>query len=100
MKYNTTYTPKVNLKETIIFTDYVKKRIVDFFAKQCKTLLNVLTPSIYPDESVFNKEIEKSTRAITFDAIDDFKVNQIALTDTPYLRSMIQKIDLENKQGI
>lgn len=100
MKYNTTYTPKVNLRETMIFTDYVKNRVIDFFSKQSKMLINVLAPSIYPEENMFNKELEKVTRAITFDAIDDFRVNQLALSDTPYLRGIMQRLGLENKQAI
>lgn len=99
MKYNTTYMQKVSLKDTITTTNDVLDEIKKFYKSRFK-VLNVLPPVFLEEDNEMLIDIEKVTRPITFDLSAEYKVGQVLLTQTNWIRSMIHKLNMEGNNAI
>jgi hypothetical protein len=81
MKYNTTYTPKISLKDTIKETELIIKKIKDFFNNKY-SILSVLSPTFLKEDSEITINMEEKTRPLTFDLGDNYNVAKLLLTNS------------------
>ena len=99
MKYNTTYTPRVSLKDTVKKTEYVIDELNKFY-KSRFNITKVITPSFleYGDDMLL--DMTNITRHITFDITSEYKVGSFVLSHSNWMRSMIKKLKLEDHEGL
>lgn len=99
MKYNTTYAPKVSLKDTIEKTEYVINKITKIIKSRYK-ILKLIAPSFLEEGSKELLSMTEITRPVTFDISDEYKVGQLFLSHTNWTRTMIKKLKLKDKEGV
>lgn len=99
MKYNTTYTQKISLKDTIKKIDEIIKQFEIYYSSRFK-MINVIPPSFVEEGNPMIIDVPFITRPITFDITDGYKVGQLLLTHSNWMRSLFQKLDLQEGEGI
>lgn len=99
MKYNSTYVPKISLKDTVLFTDDVRKLILTHFSQKFD-LINIMAPQYFLEEDPMLLKLDEVTRNVTFDMGKEYKVGAYTLSDSPYLRDMIRKLKLTPKEAL
>lgn len=99
MKYNTVYTPIISLKDTIIETDYVMKKITSFYNNKF-SLIKLIPPMFIEENSDLLINVENITRPITFDTGSEYKVGQLFLFHSNWIRKMIENMKLKENEGI
>ncbi len=99
MKYNTTYTPKISLKDTIKETELIIKKIFNFFNNKY-SILSVLSPTFLKEDSEITINMEEKTRPLTFDLGDNYNVAKLLLTNSNWLRTLFDKLKLNDNEGI
>lgn len=99
MKYNTTYTPKISLKDTIIATDKFRKELLTHFKNKMQ-LIDIMSPTYFLEDDPFALKLEDVTRNITFDMGDEYKVGVLSLSDSTFLREMMRKLELNDGEGL
>lgn len=99
MKYNTTYTPKISLKDTILLTDEVRKKIIKYFESNYN-LVNIMVPAYMPEDDELLLNFDEVTRGISFDTSKEYRVGRLVLTSSNYLRKMVRKLELKTNEGL
>ena len=99
MKYNTTYTPITSLKDTVKKTEYVIREIENFY-KGKYNITKIIAPAFLGENSELLISINEITRPITFDVTDEYKIGQMILSYTNWMRMMASKLSLNNNEGI
>lgn len=99
MKYNTTYTPKLNLKETIFAIAKYKTQLVQEINKMFN--FTELTPPVALEEEnellVFDRV---ATRQCSFDTGTEYKVATLLLSHTNWLRQMMDRLNPDYNTGL
>lgn len=98
MKYNTTYTPKTDLKETLINIDKIRKSIINFYQKKFK-LIEVTAPLHDLEQSEKLLDLNTETRHITFDFGNEYRVGKLYLSHTNWIHELINKTNLTPGEG-
>lgn len=99
MKYNTTYSQSIGLKETIIETESIMHEIRKIY-KSKFNLLTLNSPVFLKEDDPMLIKMDEKTRTISFDTAEDFRVMQLPLTNSNWLRHMVSKLDLEDNEGL
>ncbi len=99
MRFNTTYTQKSSLKETIENVADIRELIIRMINKEF-SLTKVSVPLFLPEDSELLINLESKTRAVTFDESNEYKVNKLLLSNTNWLRELLARIDVEDHKGI
>lgn len=99
MKYNTTYTPKINLKKTIYETDRITNIIIDHY-KEKYNMTSVLVPSFLDEQNSMLLKIDEITRVTTFDFADNNKIGRSLLTPSNWMRNIMLRMNLKEEEGV
>lgn len=98
MKYNTTYTPKINLKKTVQETDRITNIIIDYYREKYN-MTNLLVPGFLEEENDMLLRIDGITRVTTFDFADNNKVGRSLLTPSNWMRNMMLRLNSKEGEG-
>ncbi len=99
MRYNTTYTPKMTLKQTIKAIDKFKKEIIaEIHAMYSFT--NVDPPLFLPENSELLLSLDNVTRSISFDFGDNYQVGTFLLSHSNWARNLLSKLDFQDGEGL
>ncbi len=99
MRYNSTYTPIMDLKTTIKAIAELKQIIIT----QIQSIFNfikVTPPLFFAEDSELLISVENITRQISFDTLDEYKVGSLALSHTNWMRQMIDRLNLNHGDGL
>lgn len=99
MKYNTTYTQKLNLKNTIFAIAKYKSMLIDKI-KSKYSFIELTPPVVLEEDSELLISMSNSTRQCSFDTGTEYKVATFSLSHTNWLRLMIEKLDIDFKEGV
>ena len=98
MKYNTTYTPTTNLKETLINIEKIRNYIVSFYSKKFEiTKVSAPLHDLDSSEKLVNYSV--ITRHITFDFSNEYRVGKLFLSHTHWLHDLIIRTQLKSNEG-
>ncbi|NQZ65994.1 MAG: hypothetical protein HRT99_02105 [Mycoplasmatales bacterium] len=98
MKYNTTYTPKISLKDTIIETDNLIENINKFYRSRFK-ITRLIPPMFSEENSETLINLDNITRPITFDMGSEYKIGQLNLSHSNWLRKMMKTMQMKPMEG-
>ena len=99
MKYNTTYTQKVSLKDTIKTINEIIYRFENQYKRKFNTI-TVMPPQFVDEGNPMIINIPSITRPITFDITDGYKIGQLLITHSNWMRSLFHKLDIKEGEGI
>ena len=99
MKYNTTYTPKVSLKDTIIKTNQVINEIKKYYFSKF-SILKLTSPMFYEEADEKIIQIRERTRKVSFDTLSEYKVAELIISHTNWMREMLDKLKLKEGEGV
>ncbi|WP_127942934.1 MULTISPECIES: hypothetical protein [unclassified Mycoplasma] len=99
MKFNTTYTPEISLKNTIAALAWLREQVI-WQIKKIYRFTYVSAPPFLEQDSLLEVRLPSLTRPISFDAIDEYRVCTLLLTPTNWIRAMIERLDLGVGEGL
>ena len=99
MKFNTTYTPKSDIETTLKDVFDIQKTLFTYFDKTFNSMK--ITAPLFLDEKS-NMIIHKPqlTRSVTFDEIQEYRVNRMLISHSNWLRSMLTRLEVQNYKGL
>ena len=99
MKYNTTYRQLISLKDTIIEIHDIKRKLVKHYENKYKLI--ELMPPLFLEEGD-EKLIDYSvvSRGVALDLGHSYKVASILQSHTNWLRSMIERLEIKENEGV
>lgn len=99
MKFNTTYIPKISLKETIKELESARNFVKDYLKNKYE-LTEVSAPVFLEKNDNRNISFYNITRPVTFDLGNEGKIAELLLSPTNWMRSMIHKLNLKTRTGL
>lgn len=99
MRYNSTYTPVMNLKTTIQAIANLREMLVTR-VRQIFDFIKVTPPLFFSEDSELLINLNHISRLISFDTLDEYKIGCLTLSHTNWMRKMIDRLDLDFNQGL
>ena len=99
MKFNTTYTPTSDILTTVKDVASINETIFSFFNKTFSPI-KMTAPLFLDEQSNLIINQPQLTRAITFDEIDEYRVNKLLISNSNWIRSMMTRLEIQNYKGI
>ena len=99
MKFNSTYTSKRTLRESVIDVSLIRDELISHIKKTFNSVY-IASPLFLDEESELLIESPEVTRSIHFDESEEYRVNEMLLSNSNWLRSIVEKMELKDFESV
>ena len=99
MRFNSTYKQTIKLKDTIKEIESIKKIIINFYNRKF-SLISVDLPTLLEENDERLIDYSLTSRPVTVDLGDEYKISKLVQTHSNLLRDMIMRLKLNTLEGL